>query len=223
MAYSVAMNAIFSRLPRVARIVVMVGLSLAIAAILAWASMWLFPAPSQQDQSPVAVAAQSAFVGAPFSLVDHQGKPVTEASWPNQYRLIYFGFTHCPDICPTGLQALSHALARVPDDVAAKIQPIFVTVDPARDTAAVLSGYVGLFSPGLVGLTGTAEQIAAMLRAYKVYAQKRPSASGDPSGYMMDHSSFTYLMTPDNRLAELFPHNTSPEVMAAGLMTVVKP
>ena len=114
-------------------------------------------------------------LGGPFALTNQDGKAVTEGSWPGRYLLIYFGFTHCPDICPLGLTKMAEALQALPKETAAKIQPILITVDPARDTAKDLKEYVRLFYPTLQGLTGTQDQVDAVVKTYRVYAQKRLS------------------------------------------------
>jgi cytochrome oxidase Cu insertion factor (SCO1/SenC/PrrC family) len=168
-------------------------------------------------------------IGGPFTLTDQNGKAVTEASWPGQYLLVYFGFTHCPDICPTGLGKLADALNALPADTVAKIQPLFITIDPARDTADELKKYVTLFHPKLVGLTGTQAQIDAVVKAYRVYAQKAPVAD-DPQGsdqnYMMNHSSFTYLVAPAThgvgRVVAVYPHDDTGIQMADKIKESIK-
>ncbi|PZQ47243.1 MAG: SCO family protein [Micavibrio aeruginosavorus] len=147
------------------------------------------------------IAVTSDAFGGPFSLVDQNNQPVSEKSWPDQYKLIYFGFTYCPAICPTELGKITAAMNTL-GDVGKKIQPIFVTVDPERDTPAKMKDYVTLFHPSLVGLSGTPEQVKEMLKAYKIYAAKRQDPS--MSDYTMDHSSFIYFIAPDGRLLQIF-------------------
>ena len=153
-----------------------------------------------------------------FSLTDHNGQPVTEKSWPGKYLLVYFGFTHCPDVCPTGLNKIAEALNALPAGKGEKIQPVFITVDPARDTAADLKNYVGLFHPKLVGLTGTEAQIEAVKAAYKVYAQKQ----GYEPDYMVNHSAFTYLQDPYGQIVRIYSHDTTSGDMAKQISTEIK-
>lgn len=150
-------------------------------------------------------------LGGPFRLVDQDGKAVTDATYAGKYMLIYFGFTFCPDVCPTELQAMATAI----DDLGGPgemVQPILISVDPERDTSAQLKEYVASFHPRLVGLTGPGAEIAAVAKAYRVYYAKGPvDADGN---YVMDHTSFVYLMGPDGKLRSVFRAGTAPEVMA---------
>ncbi len=154
-----------------------------------------------------------ALVGGPFKLTDQTGKTVTEADFRGEYMLIYFGFTFCPDVCPTELQAMAGALQLL-GAKADKVRPIFVTIDPERDTAKVLQGYVKQFDPRLVGLTGTPEEIAAIAKAYRVYYEKVVEEGAAADDYTMDHSSVAYLMGPDGKFLTFFPPGASPEQMA---------
>ena len=162
-----------------------------------------------------AMVSGAALIGGPFSLVDQDGKTRSDADFRGRYLLVYFGYTFCPDLCPTELQTISNALDRL-GDKAAKVQPLFITVDPARDTVAVMKGYVGHFHPGLVGLTGSVTQIAAAARAYRVYYAKVPAAEGGDN-YLMDHSGFVYLMGPDGRYITHFTPQTTAKQMAKAI------
>ncbi|MEZ0223424.1 MAG: SCO family protein [Alphaproteobacteria bacterium] len=139
-------------------------------------------------------------IGGAFSLTDHNGTAVTEKSWPGKYLLIFFGFTNCPDVCPVTLDKMTSALNQLGDD-AAKIQPLFISVDPGRDRPPVLKEYVGHFHKSIVGLTGTPEQLKATEDAYKIYTSRH----NDPNGhdYTFDHSAFVYFMTPEGKMAEV--------------------
>jgi protein SCO1/2 len=151
-------------------------------------------------------------IGGPFTLTDARtGATVTDGTYRGRWMLVYFGYTFCPDICPTDLQKMVAALTS--DGAAAdRITPVFITVDPSRDGAGPLARYVGLFSPKLVGLTGTQAQIDAVIRAYRVYVEKVPPASpGEP--YLVNHSAFMYLMNPAGKLAAIFP----PDIKTADL------
>jgi len=147
-------------------------------------------------------------IGGPFELVDHTGQTVNEQSWPGQHLLIYFGYTFCPDVCPTELQIMTVALDELGGE-AERIQPLFVTVDPARDTVPAMADYVGAFHARMVGLTGSDQQIRAAARTYRVYF-----ALGEGEDYLVDHSSFIYLMSPDGQLLTYFPANSDPTAMA---------
>jgi protein SCO1/2 len=154
---------------------------------------------------------QGLVLGGPFSLVDQTGRTVTETDFAGRFMLVYFGFTYCPDVCPTELGTMVAALDEL-GDVASRVTPIFITVDPERDTPDAMADYVARFDPRLVGLTGTPEQIAAAARAYRVFYSKvqRP----EMTEYLVDHSSFIYLVGPDGRVRSLFRPQTSPEAMA---------
>jgi protein SCO1/2 len=158
-------------------------------------------APSQQP--PLAGAA----IGGPFALTDQDGKAVTERDFTGKYRAIYFGYSFCPDICPTTLQVLMqgyHAFAKDSPGEAGKLVPIFISVDPARDTPAVLKQYVSAFGPELKGLTGTPAEIAKVAKEYAVsYSRETPSKGA--SGYLMDHSSVVILFGPDGKPITMVP------------------
>ncbi|HEU4839498.1 MAG TPA: SCO family protein [Micavibrio sp.] len=149
--------------------------------------------------------------GGPFTLTDHTGKKVTDKDFTGKYRLIYFGFTYCPAICPTELAKITAAL-KILGEAGKDIQPIFITVDPERDTAEAMGKYVAMFHPSLVGLTGTPEQIKKVAKDYKIYfAQVQDESMSD---YTMDHSSFIYFMAPDDRLLRIFRMEDSAQDMA---------
>lgn len=178
---------------------------LVVAAGIAW---W------QVQHATKQVETTAASVGGPFALTDHTGKAVTDADYRGKFLLVYFGYTSCPDVCPTELSAMAGALDAL-GPKADRIQPLLVTIDPERDTVDHLAQYVPLFHPRLVGLTGTPEQIRAAARAYRVYYARAPGGAAD--SYMMDHSSFVYLMGPDGKFVSVFPAGTTPEKMAAEL------
>jgi protein SCO1/2 len=163
-------------------------------------------------------------VGGPFSLTDHTGKAVTEKDYAGKYLLAFFGFTYCPDICPTELQTAVSALDLLGPEKSARVQPLFITIDPERDTPEVLATYVQQFSDTLVGLTGTQEQIAAVAHAYKVYYGRAKAEDADEASdeYMMDHTSFLYLMGPDGKFIKVFPAGTSVDDLAKALSENVK-
>jgi len=160
-------------------------------------------------------------IGGPFTLVDHKGNTVTEADFGDKYRVMFFGFTHCPDFCPTKLYHISQMLDRLPAEKAANIAPIFVTVDPARDTPEILNDYITGFDPRFTALTGSYEQIAAAAKAFRAYYQKVPS--DDPDFYNVDHSTFTYVMSPDNEFIDVISYDTSIEAMVEKVGGYVTP
>ena len=167
------------------------------------------------DQGPPPLA--GAALGGPFGLVDQDGRAVTDRSYAGRYRAVYFGYSFCPDVCPTTLAKLMQgvrAFAKKSPALAGKIAPIFITVDPDRDTPAVLKHYVAAFGPGLIGLTGTPAQIASVARENGVYYKKQPVAAG-ASGYLMDHSSQVILFGPEGRPIALVPADEGADAVAA--------
>ena len=153
-------------------------------------------------------------LGGPFALVDGDGRTRTDADFRGRLMLIYFGYTFCPDVCPTELQTMAQAVELLGDD-AAKVQPLFITVDPERDTPEVMKAYAENFGAGMIGLTGTPEQVAQAARAYRVYYRKATSESA--TDYLMDHSSIVYLMGRDGRFLTHFSLGTTPEDMAKSI------
>lgn len=160
-----------------------------------------------------------ALIGGAFTLTDNTGKRVTDQDFHGKYTLVFFGFTSCPDICPAGLQLMAGALEKL-GTKAQRITPIFISVDPQRDTPEKLAAYVKNFDPRLVGLTGTPEEIAAVAKAYKVYYAKVPSKER-PDDYTMDHTSIIYVMDPKGEFVTHFTPSTSVNDMAAKLDKIV--
>lgn len=190
-------------------IALVAGILIAIVAGL-WLSELVIGA-AERKGAP-ATSSGEARVGGPFTLVDQTGKTVTEADFRGRYMLIYFGFTFCPDVCPTELSAMTAAIEALGAE-GEKIQPVFITIDPERDTPEIMARYVTLFHPRLVGLTGTSEQIAATAKAWHVFYRKAKDESS-PEDYTMDHSSIIFLMGPDGEYLKLFPPGTGPDEMA---------
>jgi protein SCO1/2 len=166
---------------------------------------------------------QGARIGGPFTLINQDGRTVTDKDFAGRYRMVYFGYTFCPDVCPTSLQHLMQGMktftADAPDR-AAKVQPIFITVDPARDTPAVMKQYVGAFDPRLIGLTGTEAQIAAVAKEYGVFYQKAQNSGS--SDYLMDHMSQAILFDPDGKPIALLPQDQDGPAVAAELAKWVR-
>jgi protein SCO1/2 len=159
---------------------------------------------------------EGARIGGPFTLTDQNGRRVSDGDFAGRYRIVYFGFSHCPDICPTDLASIGAALDRLEKKnpaLAAKVQPIFITVDPERDTPAALKPYVAAFHPRLVGLTGTPREIAATAKSFAIYYEKAPA--GD--SYTMNHSRLAILFGPKGEPIALLPHERGADAIAAEL------
>lgn len=154
-------------------------------------------------------------IGGPFTLEDGSGKPVTDKDFRGKYMLVYFGYTFCPDVCPTTLNAVADAMDKL-GPAAANVQPLFITVDPKRDTPAVVKQYAAAFGPKLEGLTGTADQIATVAKEYRVYYAEHRTGPG-PNDYSMDHSSVLYLMSPNGGFIAPVRADQSGEEIAANL------
>lgn len=193
---------------------------LAVAALLALALGACGSSPPKPQEAPLA----GARIGGPFTLTDQDGKPFSSEKLKGHYAVVYFGYTFCPDVCPTDLLNLGKGLkAFEAQDAAraAKVQPVFITVDPARDTPEVLKRYVAAFHPRLIGLTGTEAQIAAVAKEYATTYQKQDPAPG-ASGYLMQHMSMAILFGPDGKPIALVPVETGAPAVTETLATWVK-
>src|SRR3954468_7622862 len=174
---------------------------------------------SRAPEPPLAGAA----IGGPYSLVDQNGRAVSDRDFAGRYRIVYFGYTHCPDVCPTDLATISQALSlfeKRDAARAARVQPLFITVDPERDTPAALKEYLRAFHPRLLGLTGNAAQIADAERKFVVYARKGDVQPG--GGYAMDHSRQIVLQGPAGEPLALLADDQGPQAMAGELARWVK-
>ena len=161
---------------------------------------------------------EGARIGGAFTLTNQDGKTVKDTDFAGRHRIIYFGYSYCPDVCPIDLQKIAQGFAlfeKQQPERARAIQPIFITIDPQRDTPAVIKQYVAAFHPRLIGLTGTPEQIKAVADAYLVMYKAQPPASADAKGYLVDHSRQAYLMGPKGEPIALLPYDGSPEQIAA--------
>ena len=205
---------------------------LAVVAVLAVAvGAWVLTPGPERERS----ASGTAAIGGPFELVNTQGETVTSADFDGRYRLIYFGFTYCPDVCPSSLMDMSRALDRLAERAPAKakrVVPIFITIDPQRDTVEVLRDYVENFHPRLVGLTGSEQQVKAAADAYRVYYEKvspqqyydsEAAAESSDADYLMAHSSYMLLMGPGGEYITNFKYNATPAEIADGLAQRVEP
>lgn len=182
-----------------------IGLLLAVLLIGAGGFLWL---SNGGGNNPIRI-------GGPFTLENGSGKPVTDGDFRGKYMLVYFGYTFCPDVCPTTLNAVAEAMDKLGPD-AAKIQPVFITVDPKRDTPDVVAKYAAAFGPSITGLTGTPEEIARVAKEYRVYYAEHRTGSG-PNDYSMDHSSVLYLMDPKGGFLAPVRADQSGDEMAANL------
>src|SRR6266496_970676 len=192
--------------PRTARILLVLGAF--VAGLVLFSSVVFIVT----GRSPTPIAMPSA-VGGPFSLVDQNSKPITDKDMSGHPFLVFFGFTHCPDVCPTTLFDVSEVLRSLGPD-ADRTRALFITVDPERDTPAVMKDYLSSFDPHLSGLTGNPAEVAAVAKAYRVYFKKVPLEQG---GYTMDHTAIVYLMDKDGRFVSPFNLKRPTDAAAADL------
>jgi len=184
-------------------------LSSFIAGLVLFAGVVIFAAGNYSSGG----ATGSSTIGGAFNLVDQDGKPITDAALMGHPSLVFFGYTHCPDVCPTTLFELSEVLRALGPD-ADKTTALFISVDPDRDTSAVMKDYLSSFDPHLRGITGSASALAAVERKYRVYAKKVPTDHGD---YSMDHTALVYLMDKQGRFVAPFNLQRTPQAAAADL------
>lgn len=192
-------------------VLLIVAVVISFGAIILWESTPVAvnnPEPVVLDQADVPL------VGGDFTLVNSDGEPVHSEAWRGKYMLVYFGFTYCPDVCPTGLARISRVMKQLGKS-ADEVVPLFITVDPERDTPEQLGIYMKNFDPRIIGLTGSPEQIKQAADAYKVYYVKREDDSA--MEYLVDHSAFTYLMDRQGILVHHFPHEATAEDMAEAI------
>lgn len=204
--------------PRASRKALLLALLIGLAAGVLTAVVML-AVPGSPD-GPRVESSGKALIGGPFSLLDATGKRVTEKEFAGRPMLVYFGFTNCPDVCPAGLQVIAAALDRLGPDTAGKVAPLFITVDPERDTPEVLGQYVKSFHPNIIALSGTVDDILGVTKVYRVYVKKVPDEA-DPTQYSVDHSSFMYLMDGNGGFVRHFPHSVDAAVLADELSKAV--
>ncbi len=176
--------------------------------------------PGEADEAPPLAGAS---IGGPFTLTNQNGERVSDADFAGRYRLVYFGFTYCPDVCPVDLQLIGQGLRQLEasdPEVAARVQPIFISVDPERDTPAVLKEYVAAFHPRLIGLTGTPEEIAAVAKSHGVYYMKEQAEGA--SDYLVNHSRIAMLFGPQGEPIAIIPHDQGAAAIAEELKRWVK-
>jgi protein SCO1 len=194
------------------RILLAGAISLMVIGTVGLAALMLIPSAPQVAKS------LTGSIGGPFTLTASDGRAVTDQTYRGKWLLIYFGYTSCPDACPTALNNMGVALDRLGLEAAA-LQPIFITVDPKRDTQDALAAYLKSFDPHIVALTGTQDQIAAVVKEYRVYVSAQPESGGN---YTVDHSSFFYLIDPDGKFVNVLHGDLSGDDMAAGLRDLLK-
>ncbi len=187
------------------------------ALLFAGAGNWLLPHQTAIDDT----SSGNALITADFTLQNGEGKTIDAKNLRGKYLLVYFGFTNCPDICPTTLLLMSNAIGQLEPEQQAKMQPIFITVDPERDTPKVASTYAGHFSKNFMGLSGTTAQIKHAADSFKVFYSK-VAQKDSALGYVVDHSSFIYLMGPDGTYIMHFASNVSEQELKKELMHYVR-
>ena len=187
-----------------------------LATVFAAALVLAAPAPARATD-----------IGGPFALVDHHGNRVTHESYGDKYLLVFFGYTYCPDVCPTELLVFSDTLDALGDQ-AAHVQALFITVDPERDTPDKLAEYLANFHPDLVGLTGKPAEISEAARAYRVYFRKSPTedeedeaANVDPQAYLVDHTSIVYFMDSGGKFVRHFVFGQDAEIVAGEIEKIL--
>jgi protein SCO1/2 len=186
-----------------------------LTACVAAATLWHLGSLREQNTVVSVPTGETAAIGGPFSLIDQDRVPRTEKDYSGKFMLVFFGYTFCPDVCPTTLAVISAALDKL-GPRADKIVPIFISVDPKRDTPEKLKNYLASFGPRFVGLTGADKNVAEAAKAYRVYYQAH---TGEGDNYSVDHSSVIYLMSPDGRFIVNYSLETSPDALAQDLGT----
>ena len=197
--------------------------TLALAAALLLAACQGQTSAAPAGPSTDGVDLRGAAIGGPFELVDKTGKTVRWSDFQGKYRIVYFGYAYCPDVCPTDVQRFSQGhriFARENPALAKQVQPIFITVDPERDTPAKVGEFAAAFSPELIGLTGTPEQVEAAKSAFKVSATRGEVQPG--GGYLVNHTNLTYLFDPAGKPLGTLPTDKGPEAVAAELARWVR-
>ncbi len=194
----------------------------ALIAAIGIAALTLWVQNIDESHDDISIVLPKVKIGGAYSLIDNNGKQVTNLDFNGKYQLVYFGYTYCPDVCPTALSAIAEAMAELADkdpELEAKITPIFITIDPGRDDVATMDEYVDNFHPRMVGLTGSLQKTTAAAKAYRVFfALGEPDEDGD---YPVDHSSFVYFMGPDGIYRTMFRHGANPLKIAKTIKEII--
>lgn len=208
---------------RKTRLIMWLVIATAVAVMAAQLTIRLMddaaPPPTAEEKAQTAQDVARDVVTGEFSLIDHHGKAVTDEDFRGSWLLIFFGYTHCPDVCPTSLAVTGLVMDELGED-AAKVQPLFITIDPERDMPEVMAAYVADFHPRLIGLSGSPEQIKAAAHSHRAYYARAPVAEGvetSATEYAMDHSAYLYLMDPRGVYAHVFSPTDSAEEIAADI------
>ncbi|MCC3861909.1 SCO family protein [Pseudemcibacter aquimaris] len=197
--------------PKKPNVKILLSAVLAIIAAIVWIQAL------NQDNTPTASENSRALIGGEFALTNHMGEAVTDKDFLGKYMLVYFGYTYCPDVCPMDLQIMADAMNELDPSLVDQINPVFVSVDPERDTVDVMAEYVGFFHKDMIGLTGTVDQVNNIKKAYRVYSAK----ADDSADYLVDHTSYTYLMDKDGSLLKHFNHGEDPVEMASTITALI--
>ena len=191
------------------------GVAVGLMAALVGASAWYVMSPYKDDPfsscRSSSIAGGAGAIGGPFTLVNSDGQTVTDKDVITKPSLLYFGYTFCPDVCPLD-NARNAEAVDILEEMGTEVVPVFISVDPERDTPEVLREFAEVMHPSMIGLTGSAEQIKAASQAYRTYYKKQ---DGDPQYYLVDHSTFTYLVLPKQGFVDFFRRETTPDEMAA--------
>ena len=196
-------------------VLIVVSITAVVVGIAAW---FLTPGPSEPPDQSTDTALTEADIGGPFRLTNHHGNRVSDDDFRGRYMLVFFGFTHCPDVCPSTLRDISMTLDHL-DDEANEIQPLFITVDPERDGVEAIGEYVTAFDSRILGLTGTRDEIDQVTAAYRIYSARVPLGDDD---YTMDHSAFTYLLDREGKYLAHFSFGIDPEEMSEGIKQAIE-
>jgi cytochrome oxidase Cu insertion factor (SCO1/SenC/PrrC family) len=200
------------------KLLILIAVVIAIGAYYAQKASHTITASQEQQKQAEVQSSGTAAIGGEFSLIDQNGNTFTHENLKGHYSLVFFGFANCPDMCPTALTSITQAMELLPEDTANRITPVFITIDPKRDTPEALKAYAANFHPRLTALSGTREQTMQAATAFKVYHQV-----ADPSveDYMVNHSGFIYVMDEQGNYVRHFSHTTAPDAMAEDLRSTV--
>ena len=203
----------------IGRVIGWLAISAAGLAAASLVAFWILGGFGRQSED---IPPSAGAIGGSFELTGADGQRISDRDFRGKWLLVYFGYTHCPDICPTTMMEISQTLELLGDD-AARLQPLFISIDPERDTPQVVGEYVKEFDDRIIGLAGTPEEIAAAAKAYRVFYAKQEST--DASNYFIQHTAFLYVMGPDGRYVTLLSPTggQTPEVMADRLRKLVSP
>lgn len=195
------------------KLLIIVALAIATSVAITWALQTV--SRVNVPLTPKSTTSGTAAIGGPFALVATNGEVVTDQTYRGKWALIFFGYTFCPDVCPTTLNNMTVALETLGSE-AAKIQPIFITIDPARDTRSVLTEYLKSFDPRILGLTGTQAQIDRVVKEYRIYVAQQKSETDDKD-YLISHSGYLYLMSPNGKFVNVIQGSEDGEAIVAWL------